>query len=102
MENYSIMPLFEDHVEEVCQDIKAQYESGAATCALFCVKLVPEGVPAIDKARQQGEIYKLFRDRLAEMGLECGILVQCTIGHGYPLNEQNGFQDYIPLNGGAP
>ena len=102
MENYSIMPLFEDRVEEICADIKAQYESGASTCALFCVKLVPEGIPTINKARQQGEKYKLFRDRLAKMGLSCGILVQCTIGHGYPLNEQNGFQDYIPLNGDAP
>ena len=102
MENYSIMPLFEDRVEEVCADIKAQYENGTATCALFCVKLVPEGIPAIDKARQQGEIYKKFSDRLAEMGLRCGILVQCTIGHGYPLNEQNSFQDFVPLNGEKP
>ena len=102
MENYSIMPLFTDHVEEVCEDIKAQYENGVSTCALFCIKLVPEGIPAINKAKLQGEQYKLFRDRLAEMGLECGILVQCTIGHGYPLNEQNGFQDYIPLNGDEP
>ena len=102
MENYSIMPLFEDHLEEICEDIKAQFESGASTCALFCVKLVPEGIPAINKAKQQGEKYKRFRDRLAQMGLSCGILVQCTIGHGYPLNEQNGFQDYIPLNGDAP
>ncbi len=102
MENYSIMPLFTDHVEEICLDIKEQYESGVSTCALFCIKLVPEGIPAINKAKLQGERYKLFRDRLAEMGLECGILVQCTIGHGYPLNEQNGFQDYIPLNGDVP
>ncbi len=102
MENYSIMPLFAERVEEICADIKAQYENGTATCALFCVKLVPEGIPTIDKAHQQGEIYKLFRDRLAEMGLECGILVQCTIGHGYPLNEKNGFQTFIPLNGDAP
>ena len=102
MENYSIMPLFEDRVEEICQDIKAQYESGAATCALFCFKLVPEGIPAMDKARQQGEIYKKISDRLAEMGLQCGILVQCTIGHGYPLNEKNSFQNYIPLNGSEP
>ena len=102
MENYSIMPLFANRVEEICQDIKSQYENGVSTCALFCVKLVPEGIPTINKARQQGEIYKLFSDRLAEMGLECGILVQCTIGHGYPLNESNGFQDFVPLNGDAP
>ena len=102
MENYSIMPLFDDQMEEICQDVKAQYENGTATCALFLVKLVPEGIPAIDKARRMGEIYKRFSARLAEMGLECGILVQCTIGHGYPLNEQNGFQTFIPLNGDAP
>lgn len=102
MENYSIMPLFAEHVEEICEDIKSQYENGVSTCALFCVKLVPEGIPTIDKARQQGEIYKLFRDRLSKIGLECGILVQCTIGHGYPLNEQNGFQSFVPLNGDKP
>ena len=99
MENYSIMPLFEDHMEEICQDVKAQYENGTATCALFLVKLVPEGIPAIDKARRMGEIYKRFSARLAEMGLECGILVQCTIGHGYPLNQENAFQNFVPLNG---
>lgn len=102
MENYSIMPLQADHVDEICEDIKKQYETGVSTCALFCFKLVPEGVPAIDKARQQGELYKRFRDRLAEMGLDCGILVQCTIGHGYPLNQQNAFQDFIPLDGSDP
>ena len=102
MENYSIMPLMADHLEEICQDIKEQYERGISTCALFCVKLVPEGIPAINKAKQQGEIYKKFRDRLAEMGLECGILVQCTIGHGYPLNEPNDFQQFIHLSGDTP
>lgn len=86
MFNYSIMPLDVEHVDEICEDIKQQYEKGVSSCALFCLKLVPEGDPLIDKAKIQCEQYDLFRDKLASMGLKCGILVQCTIGHGYALN----------------
>ena len=98
---YSIMPLDTIHLEEICLDIKEQYEKGIAACALFMFKLVPEGDPLINKAKLQGEKYRLFRDRLKEMGLECGILVQCTIGHGYPLNEPNRLTRYVNLHDGA-
>ena len=98
---YSIMPLDTIHLEEICLDIKEQYEKGIAACALFMFKLVPEGNPLINKAKLQGEKYRLFRDRLKEMGLECGILVQCTIGHGYPLNEPNRLTRYVNLHDGA-
>ncbi len=97
---YSIMPLDEAHIEETCQDIRAQYESGVATCALMMMTLVPEGDPPIDKVGQYGRIYDKVRDRLAEMGLKCGILVQASIGHGYPLNQMFGFQPYIGLSNG--
>ena len=39
MYNYTIMPLDDTHVEEICEDIKAQYENGTASCALFMMKL---------------------------------------------------------------
>ncbi len=97
MQLYSIMGLYTAHVEEICQDIKEQYDSGVATCALFMIKLVPEGNPAIDKAGIEGEKYTLFQKRLSNMGLPSGILVQCTIGHGYPLNQKFPFQPYINL-----
>lgn len=97
---YSIMPLDAEHVEETCQDIRSQYESGAATCALMCMTLVPEGNPPIDKAGQYCAVYDRVRDRLAEMGLDCGILVQASIGHGYPLNQMFGFQRCIGLSNG--
>lgn len=87
MFNYSIMPLDVEHADEICEDIRRQYESGVSSCALMCMKLVPEGEPLIDKAGQQCEKFDIFRDKLAAMGLTCGILVQCTIGHGYPLDE---------------
>ena len=98
---YTIVPTFTDHVEEVCDDIRRQYEAGVATCALFMAKLVPEGDPAIDKAGMFAEQYVLFRDRLREIGMDCGILVQCTIGHGYPLNQRSGFTHYENLTNGA-
>ncbi len=48
---YSIMPLDENHIDEICEDIKRQYDTGVANCILFCMTLVPEGNPVIDKVK---------------------------------------------------
>ncbi len=98
---YSIMILDEMHLEEICQDIKEQYENEVAECVLFMFQLVPEGIPYVNKAQILGEKYQLFRDRLKEMNIECGILVQCSIGHGYPLDEYAEFQRYVKLDDGG-
>ena len=100
MYNYSIMPLDTEHIEEICQDIRYQYENRIADCALFMMTLVPEGNPVIDKASILCEKYDLFRNRLEEMSLECGILVQATIGHGYVLDKLFPFQQYIGMADG--
>lgn len=100
MKIYSIIPLNVNYVDEICEDIKEQYEKNVASVALFSMPLVPEGNPVINKAELALKKYDLFRDRLSEMGLKCGILVQCTIGHGYPLNEMFPFQKCINLNDG--
>lgn len=68
MYNYSIMPLDTDHIDEICEDIREQYEKGIATCALFKMTLVPEGNPPVDKAKILCEKYDLFRERLSKMG----------------------------------
>ncbi len=102
MQNYSIIPLLDIcHADEICHDIKNQYENGIADCALFSLTLVPEGNPVIDKAKIMCEKYDVFRDKLKEFGLECGILVQASIGHGYRLNERFPFQPVISLTDGA-
>ena len=93
--DFTIMPLDERYVEEICNDIKEQYEKGIAKLALFMMTLVPEGVPPKNKVDGFCRTYDLFRNRLAKMGLECGILVQASIGHGYPLNEMFPFQRYV-------
>lgn len=100
MLNYSIMPLDTNHIDEICNDIKEQYEKGVATLALFMVKLVPEGSPVINKAKINAEKYAMFRDRLNAMGIKCGILAQCTIGHGYKLSSLPPFQQYTNLKDG--
>lgn len=88
---YSIMQLDVEHINEICNDIKEQYEQGICDCVLFCIRLVPEGNPVIDKAEIQMRSYDSFRDKLADMGMDCGVLIQCSIGHGYPLNQSSPF-----------
>ena len=101
MFNYSIISLNHvENVDEVCKDIKEQYEKGVSSCALFIFTLVPEGDPLIDKAEIQGKKYDLFRDKLDSMGIKCGVLVQCTIGHGYPLNSPSTLNTITNLNNG--
>ena len=100
LHNYTIMPLDTDHLEEICQDIKLQYENGTATCALFMMTLVPEGDPPVDKVGQLCKKYDLFRDRLAGMGLGSGVLVQASIGHGWVLSKMYPYQSYTGINSG--
>ncbi len=100
MYNYSIMILDTDHLEEICQDIKYQYENNICDLALFCMTLSPEGTPAVDKASILCAKYDAFRDRLGEMGLKCGVLVQATIGHGYIPDEMHPFQPVINFRNG--
>lgn len=99
---YSIVPLdtVDTHLEDICQDIRLQYETGVSNMALAMMTLVPEGNPPIDKAGILCEKYDQVRDRLAEMGMKCGILVQASIGHGWTLNHMFPFQRYTNLTDG--
>ena len=82
MRLYSIMPLLEGRVREICDDIEAQYRDGVANEALFIMSLHPEGNPTADKASLLCSKYDLYQKELASRGLSCGILAQSTIGHG--------------------
>ena len=99
---YSIIPLdtVDEHLEDICQDIRHQYEAGVSNMALANMTLVPEGNPPIDKVGILCERYDLIRDRLAEMGMECGILVQASIGHNWALDHLFPFQRYTNLTDG--
>ncbi len=99
MKLYSIMPLFTDHIKEICDDIERQYKEGIATEALFMFNLTPEGNPAVNKAALLCEKYDLFDKELKNRGLKAGVLVQATIGHGYSVGVRPPFQSIVAVNG---
>lgn len=101
LRSYTIMYPDTDHLEEICADIKEQYESGVADCALFEMTLVPEGNPPSDKVTILCEKYEQFKRRLDEMGLKSGILVQATVGHGWILGKMFPYQTHVNFNDGA-
>ena len=99
MKLYSIVPLFTDHVKEICDDIERQYKEGIATEALFSMTLSPEGNPAVNKAKLLCDKYQLFKDELSKRGLNAGVLVQATIGHGYTVGVRPPFQSIVAIDG---
>ena len=98
---YTIVPLDTEHLEEWCEDIRAQYEKGVSSCALFSMTLVPEGNPPVDKVGILCQKYDLFKEKLDSMGIPNGILVQATIGHGWVLGEMFPYQRYTNFNDGT-
>ncbi|MBR2950377.1 MAG: hypothetical protein IKC46_10995 [Lachnospiraceae bacterium] len=97
---YSIMGLDIDHADEICADICAQVERGVSTCPLFCMTLVPEGDPVVDKVGPMCEKYMIFRDKLHAMGIPNGVLVQASIGHGWVLSKLSPYTKYKNLTDG--
>ncbi|MBE6611972.1 MAG: hypothetical protein E7632_05730 [Ruminococcaceae bacterium] len=98
---YSIMPLDMDHIDEVCEDIRQQYESGVSNYPLLKMTLVPEGNPPADKVGQLCRKYDAYREKLTAMGIPSGILVQATIGHGWKLGAPFPYQRYTNFTNGA-
>lgn len=52
MWNLSIVSLDEAHVEKAGADIIKQQRTGASTCAMFMMKLNPDGTPPVDRAKR--------------------------------------------------
>ena len=102
---YSIVRPDLAHMDEICGDIKQQYENGVATCALFSMTLSPEGSTPLVRVRRMCETYKQFRQKLTGMGLKCGVLIQASIGHGRAFDVRDeGFpyQKYVAVSDGKP
>jgi hypothetical protein len=98
--SYTVVYPDLDHLEEICQNIKAQIDAGVADCPLFEMTLVPEGNPPVNKARVMCEKYAPFKKRLDELGIKSGILVQATVGHGWILGEMFPYQTHINFTDG--
>lgn len=102
---YSVAKLDMDHIDEICEDIRQQYETGVATMVLFTITFAPEGRTPLGRVKQLCEKYKVFRQKLTAMGLKSGILIQSTIGHGRAFDvRDDGFtyQKYVAVSDGKP
>lgn len=99
--SYSIMDLDLNHIDEICADIKRQYEEGISDCVLFEMTLVPEGNPPSDKVGILCKKFKIFQERLAKENLTCGVLVQASVGHGWVLGEMFPYQTHVNFNNGV-
>ncbi|MBO7214084.1 MAG: hypothetical protein J6V66_01155 [Clostridia bacterium] len=99
---YSIMKFNGDeHIDANCIDIKEQYEKGVCTCPLFCMTLVPECNPVVDKVTGLCDSYKKYKAKLDAMGVPSGVLMQATIGHGWKLAQLFPYQRYVDYKGGT-
>ena len=98
---YSIMPLDVEYIEELCEDIRNQYETGVATCALFAMVLMPEGNPPVNRAEQLCAKYRLFKEKLDKMKIPSGVLIQTSIGHDRKLSNIFPYQRYIAVSDGS-
>ena len=100
LHSYTIMIPNVAHLEDICQDIKEQYESGVCSCALFEMTLVPEGNPPADKVTLLCNKYAKFKERLDAMGIPNGVLVQASVGHGWVLGEMFPYQTHVNFSDG--
>lgn len=98
---YSIMRLDLVHLDEICEDIRFQYENGITRCPLFSMTLVPEDNPPVNKAKIMCEQYKQFKEKLDSLGIPSGVLVQASIGHGWTLSKMFPFQQYVGIRDGV-
>lgn len=96
---YTINDLSIDRIDEICEDVKYQYENGIASCALFMMQLAPQGNPVWDLAGQLCDTYMKFKERLKPYNIPTGILVQSVLGHGHPLVFAP-FQRYVNFDNG--
>ena len=90
----NIAPLFTDPVDEVVADLHELSTKGDFDETAFCFTLVPEGVPAYDKAGMLGKKFVPYRDAMHAKGLKAGMLVQATMGHGWMPDTPAAFQRF--------
>ena len=97
MINLSIIPLNENRIDELCDDIIQQQKDNVSNCAMLMMKFNAEGTPPVNKAEKQCRIYDMYRQRLDKSGAKYGVLVQATLGHISNPAEPYPFQPVVSL-----
>ncbi len=98
----NIAPLLDGREQQIADDIRQMYGNDVIQANAFCMTLVPEGVPAVDKATRLAELYRRHRSALGDCAVPTGILLQATMGHGWTPDERANFQLFTCYNGEQP
>lgn len=95
---HNISPLYKQHADYVVEDIAQLCQTGDFDETAFNFTLVPEGDPAYDKAKIYGEAFEIYREKLKARGLQAGMLIQATMGHGWMPESRSSFQKFRAEN----
>ena len=101
MKKLNILPLVTDHADELVEQQHELFAAGAIDCVAFSFTLVPEGIPALNKAACTRR-FRIFQEKLRPLGIPCGILFQATWGHGWTPDEPTDFQRIVRIAGDRP
>lgn len=81
---YNVTPVFLDNLKFVVENTRRIVQEVGLKRFAFCLSLHPQGTPASAHADRLVEAYRYLSNELADVdGIELGILLQSTIGHGW-------------------
>ncbi len=94
----NIVPMLEGHKAEIAADaLKLQQESGITDIAFILPFMPEEKIASPAKAKRLRKIFLTMREALNNSGLNIGILVQSTMGHG--MASESGFARSVNAKG---
>lgn len=86
---YNVTPVFPADTAFVIDNVRRLRREVGLDCVAFSLSMHPQGTPATVNAKTKLDAYRQIREALAdEPGLEIGVLVQSTIGHGWSGRRQ--------------
>jgi len=97
-----VMPLLPGREAELAADAENLLQDGICSGVACIMTLVPEGDPVDNKAAVLAKRFTAFRDAFHGDKSKVGILIQATIGHGWPPDEQCTFQKQVRSDGSSP
>lgn len=98
----NITPLLGQNEVEVAEDLKRLYNDTCIDSVAFCCTLVPESNPPLDKAAILAERFTRMKELLKDCDIECGLLLQATMGHGWIPDSRTPYQNIVLPDGTSP
>lgn len=86
---YAITPVFVENPSFVVENVRRVRRDVGLDCVAFSLSMHPQGTPAAAHAASTLAAFQTIRRALAaDAGIEIGVLVQSTIGHGWSGQRQ--------------